>query len=327
MAHKAKIHNNDNGKLTGTTYMFAGLNNIIDPYNLPIDTGFLPIATNVDIDNSNSIQRRSGFDTVITTTNSHSGWSNNDRAFYVEDTYLKECISNDDIRIIDVLTQPKRRMWYCQCNDVVAYSNGVDFGFSGGNFSQKRTYSPFFKENTKLGICLEFYNGRLYHAINNTIFCTDVFDLEHSDIRFKRVLTVRSSITMIRMVEDGLYVGSEDQVHFLRGNDIQEGGFDLEIVTDYGCILGTDISTTSDFFPEAKAKGLVIVWTSPRGICTGSNSGGFINHSYNIVSIPEATSGCAFLRDISGFRQYVVTLNSSSEYNPYPQPTFTVTTT
>lgn len=323
MAIKGGIKRDWQDKLTGASYMFSGLNNVIDPYNLPIEKGWLAKADNVDIDNSNSINRRSGYISKVATTTAHSGWGNNTHGYYVDDIYLKS-FDGTSSNIIDVVTK-NARMWYVQANDVVVYSNGIESGIIGGNYSQTSTYSPYFKEQTEFGICLEFYKGRVYHAKDNTVYCTDVFDLEHSDARHKHVLTLQSKITMVRRVEDGLYIGSEKQTHFLKGNDIVEGGFDLTILADYGVVLGTCNATTGDYFPEAKTYGLVAIWTSHRGICTGGAGGNFKNHSVGIVSIPECQQGASLIREENGLRQYITTITgNTTEYNPYPPSTFEI---
>ena len=325
MAAHGGIKRDWQDKLTGCSYMFSGLNNVVDPYNIPVDKGQVSKALNVDIDNTNSISRRYGYSSVIASTTAHSGWSNGAIALYVDGGYLKS-FNGSSSTTIDVVTQTAR-MWYVQVNDVVLYSNGLEHGIIGGSFSQTRTYSPDFKEATHFGICLEFYNGRVYHAINNTVYCTDTFDIEHSDVRHKHVLTLKSKVNMIKRVEDGLYVGSEDQTHFLKGNDIIEGGFDLSIIADYGVVLGTCQHSTGDYFPESKANGPIAVWTSKRGICTGGAGGHYINHSIGTVSIPEALQGASLLRDNDGFRQYITAVTGSiTEYNPYPEPTFDVNT-
>jgi hypothetical protein len=325
MAVKGGIKRDWQDKLTGCSFMFGGLNNVLDPYNLDIDKGDLAEAINVDIDNTNSISRRDGYSLITSTTTGHSGWSDGVISLYADGQYLKRFDGTTSTNI-DVITTGLH-MYYCKANDVVVYSNGIESGIVGGDFTQTSVFSPDFKFATDFGICLEFQNGRVYHAKENSVFCTDVFDAEHTDIRHSLVLTVRSKITMIKRVEGGLFVGSEQQTHFLKGNDIQEGGFDLVIIADYGVIPRTDVASVGEYFPESKASGPIAVWTSKRGICTGGANGHFINHSLGIVSIPEANQGAALIRDANGYRQYITTLmGSTTEYNPYPAPTFDVDT-
>lgn len=326
MSVKGTIHKDYRDNLTGATYMFSGLNNVIDPYNLPLDKGELPVAINVDIDNTNSISRRSGYSLSLTGTNTHSGWSDGQTAFYVEGMYLKQ-FDGVEATIIDMVTA-NIPMWYIKANNVVVYSNGIESGIIGGSLTQTHTYSEEFKRQTNFGTLLCFYNGRIYHAKDNSVFCTDTFDVEHTDVRHSHVLTVASKITMIKYVEDGLYVGSEEQTHFLRGNDILDGGFELEIIADYGVVLGTAISSVGEYFPESKGRGTIAIWTGSRGICTGAAGGNFINHSLGTLSIPECYTGSSLIRDVGGYRQYITTLNTNGkdEYNPYPTPTFDINT-
>lgn len=323
MAVKGGINTDYRGKLLGASYMFAGLNNIIDPYNLPLDKGWLPKANNVDIDNTNSISRRSGYVSRLTTTAAHSGWSNGKIAYYVDGAYLKS-FDGASVKTIDIIT-PNLKMYFKQVNNVIAYSNGIESGIIGDLSTVEPTpYSAYFKSGLFVGTHLEFYNGRLYYVKENMLYCTDAFDIQHSDLRYKDVLAVASKITMVRRVEDGLYIGSEKQIHFLKGNDPVDGGFELEILADYGVIDGSDMVVSGEFIPDAKSLGETILWASTRGICSGAASGNFKNHSIATVSIPEASKSAAIIIDRGGFRQYLVTLNKTAEYNKYPDNTFDV---
>lgn len=323
MAIKGGISTDYRGTLQGATYMFAGLNNIIDPYNLPLDKGWLPKADNVDIDNTNSISRREGYVSRLTTTASHSGWSDGKLAYFIDDVYLKS-FDGSTTKVIDIVT-PNLKMYFKQVNNVIAYSNGIESGIIGDlSNTDPKTYSSYFKEGMFVGTHLEFYNGRLYYVKDNALYCTDTFDIQHSDLRYKDVLAVASKITMVRRVEDGLYVGSEKQTHFLRGNDPVEGGFELEIVADYGVIDGSDSVVSGEYIPDAKSLGETVIWASTRGICTGAAGGNFKNHSIANVSIPEASKAASAIVDKGGFRQYIVTLDRTDEYNRYPDNTFDV---
>jgi hypothetical protein len=314
MSLSAKITNDYRDRLTSATYSFAGVNNMVDPYNLPIEKGFLVKAENVDIDNTSSASLRSGYTQYIATTSAHSAWSDGNRAFFVDNGYLKTLYAGA-ATIINVVNQ-NLKMWYVKANDVVVYSNGETSGIYGGELTQTSTYSPYFKEETQIGICLEFYNGRLYHAIDNSVYCSDTYDIEHSDVRYKNVATFNSRVTMIRKVEDGLYIGTETNTYFLRGNDITGEGFELDILCDYGVVIGTDIATQSEYMPQVQGSGRVMLWLSTRGICSGQNGGKWMNHSVNVFSFPEHREGNALVRDFNGMRQYIVTARgASAAYN------------
>ena len=316
MGVKSAVHNDYRDGLTGATYMFSGLNNMIDPYNLPIDKGQLPKAENVDINNTNSISRRSGYLNKISTTSAHSGWSNGSTALYVDGGYLKS-FNGTSSTTIDIVT-PNKKMYYVDANDVIVYSNGIESGFIGGSFTQTTTYSKDFKEPTKLGILLCFYNGRIYHAKENTLFCTDSFDIEHADVRQQKVATFADAITMIRRVNSGLFVGTEKQVIFLKGTDAVSGGFDLIIKANYGVVLGSDSAITTEYLSEGQGVGEAVIFTTTEGVCIGTDSGSFKNHSIATLSIPSSYSSASMIRDINGFKQYIVSLNTQLPIkNPY----------
>jgi hypothetical protein len=279
---KGSIQTDYRGALQGATYSFGGLNNVLDPTCIPIESGYCSKLTNVDINNADSASRREGYTKVLSGAN------------------IADCFSDGTL---------------------LYYTEG---GFAGSNSpsvllpSEEASPEAHFKLDARFGTILEFYKGRVYFAKENGVYCSDVFDIDHCDYRQMDVMAVESAITMIKFVNDGLYIGSENQTHFLRGNDILAGGFDLEIVANYGVILGTDLNSVGEYFPAAKAQGPIAIWTSKRGICTGGSGGNFINHSLGIVSIPEATQGAALLRDQKGYRQYIVTLlDKTTEYNPY----------
>ncbi len=323
MISKAGVQRDYKGTLTGCAYAFGGINNIIDPSNIDIDQGKVVDAINIDFDNTNSASRRYGYSRFYAplTGYFHSGWSNDAKtvAYMVKDEWIYELDIDDTLPLAIIEVTPNLRMEFVQVNDVIAYSNGVDFGIIGGSSSQTRTYSPEFKAATKGGRCLEFYNGRLYFARGNSLYCTSTFDIEHVDVRFTRVATFQNTITMCKRVEDGLWLGTERYVYFLRGDDLQEGGFEQIIVAKAGVVYGTACKTNAEYIPEAQATNNVVIFLSSAGICSGSNSGKYINHSFNEVTFDTGVSGTATIRTEHGISQYVVCFDTDAnyEFNPY----------
>lgn len=306
-------------KLTGCFYGFGGINNVIDPSNLDIEKGELVDAVNVDLDNTNSASRRAGYVRRLA-GNYHSGWSNdsNTLSYFVSDSIVYEW---DGVNVpipIEFLSS-NNRCEFCQVNNVVAFSNGIDFGVIGEERTQTRTYSEEYKRNTLGGRNLEFYNGRLYFSRSNTLYYTDNFDVEHMDARFNKVATLPHTITMCKRVEDGLWVGTEKFVYFFSGDDPREGGFRQHIVAKSGVVYGTACKTNATYLPEAQTTNNVVVFLTSQGICSGGNGGKFTNHSFNTVSIDAGLTGSATIRTEHGISQYIVCFDTDSgvEYNPY----------
>lgn len=316
---KSGIQHDWKGGLTGCQYTFAGINNIIDPSNLDVESGEVVDAVNVDFDNTNSVNRRFGYSRVLI-GDYHSAWENDTKtlAYMVSGGYIYEFDGTNSMAVMPVT--PGLRMEFVQVNDVVAYSNGIDFGILGGVFKQTRTYSPEFKTATTGGRNLEFYNGRLYFSKENSLYATDAFDVEHVDVRFNRVATFPNAITMCKRVEDGLWLGTEKYVYFLRGDDAREGGFEQIIKAKSGVVYGTARKTNAEYVPLAKSNNTVVLFLSTAGICAGGDGGSYVNLSFNKVTFDTGTSGTSTIRTSKGISQYVVTfdVDSGYEYNPYP---------
>ena len=319
MANAPGIQRDPQGNLKGCQYTFSGMNTIIDPSNLDVSTGRVVDGINVDFDNTNSVNIRRGY--VLDYSGSfHSGWSTDDKstAYMVSSGWIYEFDGLGAPYAIIQLSN-NNKVEFCQVNDVVAYSNGVDFGVIGGNFNQKSLYSPNFKSNTLGGRCLEFYNGRLYFSRGNSLYCTDTFDIEHVDVRFTHVATFQNTITMCKRVEDGLWIGTERYVYFLKGDDIRVGGFEQIIVAKAGVVYGTACKTNAEYIPEAQNINNVVIFLTTQGICSGGNGGKYVNHSFNEMSFDVGASGTATIHTSMGISQYIVVVDMDSEYeyNPY----------
>ena len=327
MSAKIGIQRDYYGKLIGCGFGFSGINNIIDSTNLDIDKGRVADAINVDFDNTNSVNRRLGFTAVTGTSGFHSGWNNDNKtcAYMVANSWIYEWDADDDLPTPLVQLSNNNPCEFCQVNNVVVYSNGTDFGVLGGSNQQTHTYSPEFKSSTLGGRCLEFYNGRLYFARENSLHCTDTFDVEHVDVRFNRVATFPHAITMCKRVEDGLWIGTEKYVYFLKGDDIREGGFEQIIVAKSGVVYGTACKTNAEYIPEAQATNNVVIFLSTAGICSGSSGGKYVNHSFNEVTFDTGNAGCATILNKNGVSLYITNFNidAGEEYNPYRSNIYT----
>lgn len=306
------------GKLEGCQFTFSGINNIIDPANLNLNEGEVIDAINTDFDNTNSAVRRAG-STPVFLGNYHSAWNNESKtvAYMVSNAMIYEFDGTTvPIPIISLTTNAP--MEFCQVNDVVVYSNCTDFGIIGGVNNQIRLYSPEFKRQTLAGRNLEFYNGRLYFSIVNSLYCSDVFDVEHMDIRFSRVATFPHVITMCKRVEDGLWVGTEGYTYFLKGDDIQVDGFEQIIAAKNGVVYGTACKTNAEYVPSAKGEKIVVLFLTQQGMCSGAIGGNYVNHSFNKVTFPVGTTGTGTIRTSRGMSQYVTTFDIQPEYEYEP---------
>jgi len=292
--------------LVAVEYKPTTINNVNDPALLAIDE-FVSL-TNVDLLDDGAIQRREGY-SVTLAASSHSGWSNSSatKAFVVQDSIL---YGFDGTSVVQITTlQNNNRCCFCEVNNVVVYSNGLDYGIIEDGVS----YGPVlpdleFKITPKAGQCLEFYNGRLYIGSENIVYCTDPFTVDYADERHCVVFDANSKITMIRRTDDGLFIGTETEIFYLSGNDVQEGLFTAKNVANYGCILGTDVFVNGEYVKDGS--GTSALWCSTRGVCYGGSGGSFRNLTNNYYTYEYGYQGSAIIRFRNSQIHYIANTNS-----------------
>lgn len=197
--------------------------------------------------------------------------------------------------------------------DYVDLTAPNDFQASDANYE-----TDAFKIRTTAGTCLEFYNGRLYMAINNFVYCTKAFDIEHYDIRYNVVAGFASAVRMIARVEGGLFVATDTDTYFLAGsgpleNNVPGSGFEQRHIMKYGAIYGTVARVQADHVGEAGTKDTTVLWASTIGIVAGSDNGSYKLLSQNKVTLPTGLTGTAIIKEVDGSYQYMVCFNVGSD--------------
>ena len=150
----------------------------------------------------------------------------------------------------------------------------------------------------------EFMGSRNYWAVRNTVYCDKALS-DEVDERFNTIISLDDTITMIRRVDGGMYVGTTDELHFLSGTDPQEGGFKDEWSLPYGVIMGTGCHVKGELIPIAKLSGNCCIFASHRGVVVGGPGGNIVNLSQNKVSYEYGYYGRAMVREENGLVHYV----------------------
>lgn len=198
--------------------------------------------------------------------------------------------------------------------DYVALTAPNDFQAADANYE-----TDAFKIRTTAGTCLEFYNGRLYMAINNFVYCTKAHDIEHYDIRYNVVAGFSAPVKMIARVEGGLFVATGSDTYFLAGagpfeKDTPGSGFEQRHVMKYGAIYGTAARVQADNVPDAQAKDTTVLWASSVGVVAGTSNGNYKLLSQNKVVFPEGVTGTAIVHKKDEYHQYIVCFNVGGEH-------------
>lgn len=282
----------------------TGLNNKIDPARLKFDpdTGVQDFSecVNVDIDLTGRPGRRKGY-VQLRSDDSHSVWSNGELCFYVsgESLYrLNSDWSRTGIRSGLVLDA---RMSFCDFGGSVYYSNGFQNGRIADGISYAWAGDPYFgpeiiwKVETAppVGNLLASAGGYMLVAWDKYLSVSMQFAPAWYRSS-KDLFEFDSKITMVKPLEDGVWISDEKNTYWLEGLDPEK--WKRIKKAPYPAIMGTVVEV------EPEKVGLQLpdncaVWTSPKGICVGAAQGFFANLTEKKLRHPTAPHGAALLID------------------------------
>ena len=344
------------------TFRFAGMNTLADPTSISLESGQSVDICNFWLDDEHNATVRDGYTRVLPGHLTAAWQKDESGAYVVEDNILKwfdgitttPCLTLVDT-VFMLVAFPPGPVDFCAVNDIVVVSNGsfigvidgtdvirldratewsevlnleswvkdhypADYQATAGNFAVNA-----FRLAALPGLCLEFFNGALYLARDNFVFCTETFDIEQMDLRANVVAGFPDPITMIAGVTDGLYVGTTKGVYFLSGGgftfDAQgtvSGGFTQRLIAPAGVLPNTLVKIAPSLLPLVKAQETVVVWSSPLGVFSGTSGGSVRCLAEGKVLFPLAGSPgiwprCAaqfFGKD--GVYQYVVSIQGAA---------------
>jgi hypothetical protein len=290
---------------------FTGINNVADASNLKLEE--LAEATNVNIDNEGRVSRRDGYTKQFTPSDkTHSLWSNDRMCFFIDGADLKRLHTDYSSAVIrsGVSRYP---MEFIDVDENVYYSNASVNGYisSDGISNLHADSGVLHKSVPPTGQHIEYYNGRIYIAKNQTLWFTDPYAYSRVDMRMNAI-QFKDEITMVKAVKDGLYVSIGDinersSVVFLRGKEPNE--FASVPVFDYGAIEGSPVKCKSAFVGDGNSEDEdVVIWTSRKGICIGANGGKARNLTVTKYEVPPNRYGAGLFRLRDGVPQYVASL-------------------
>jgi hypothetical protein len=295
---------------------FLGINNVDDHMRmppLPIRLGAggfkaayqLVEAMNVDIDNTYKLSTRPGYEELINGSDIHSLWSNGDKCFFVDGNILYRLQKDFSITAIRSDLTKNSRMSYAPANDRVYYNNGFECGYVKDftNYSYM-TVTREFKLPLPAGKLIAFYKGCLYVSVKNILYVSDPL-CDYYDTRTGYRIFA-SDITMIRAVDDGIYISDSNDTWFLKGNGNEDF---VKIHSDMSpAIIYSDVGVDGNSFGEKGVEGNIAIWTSTAGICLGDNAGTVRNLTERRYFMPESGRGAAFIREINNTKHYINSL-------------------
>jgi hypothetical protein len=114
-----------------------------------------------------------------------------------------------------------------------------------------------------------------------------------------------SPIKTFSAVTDGIYIGTEDDVSFLRGDDPAQ--FSREVKAPYGAVLGTECELPPYYFDDGKNPTPVQLFMTTHGLCVGLDGGQFINLTGGRYVLPDGVATGASLLKVRGESPQLVT--------------------
>lgn len=308
---------------------FSGIKNTVSPERLR--EGELEAAVNVDIDDAGQLRRRRGYQ-QRDASHHHSAETISGRTFVVRDGVLGTLGMNFTFTsLVEVGLDP---LSYTAVGDTVYFGsrtasgkivNGVAQAW-GAEVSPGQWISPVMRPTDTLGAIagrmlgavpmateIEHYKGRIYLANERLLWATELYLYDLVD-KTKNFIQFENDITMVRAVDDGLYVGTTAQLFFLSG--ILAKGLERTLIVDSPVIRGSAVwAPTADVHPQAKngpvPEGNSPVFMTGDGICVGLNGGQVYNLTRGRVVFPGAERAAALYRSDQGANAYLAVADSA----------------
>lgn len=310
---------------------FSGLKNTVTSERLAPDE--LEIALNIDIDDVGQLHRRRGT-TQVSAGKFHSIFTADNCVYGVKDSALG--IINPDYSFKQIKSGlGSGPLAYVQVGDDVYFTSPTDSGIIhrdasvspwGAITDEGFWLSPVVKPTENLteirgkllgappmATELAYFNGRIYMAHGKEVWATELYLYNYVD-KTRNYLTFETDVTVIGVVTDGLYVGTQNSVWFLSGSFTQMARI---LIMSYGALPGSMISLPAELVnpqvplqQQAPSKNAVL-FLSTSGLCAGMDSGVCYNLTQTQVLFPDAANVAAMFRRQDGINQYVGVTDSA----------------
>jgi hypothetical protein len=304
---------------------FTGLKNAVTPERLKPEE--LQHAFNVDLDNEGQARRREGF-RGARRGDCHSLFSTpSGNSFVVSDGWLSRVTHG--YHIIPITLGGARRLSYVEVDGILYYSSEAVSGKIMRDFTPEpwgqiggaaEWFSPVVNPTDTLpeingkplspppmGSHLTAINGRIYIADDKTLWATELYLYDYVD-RTKGFVQFDSKITGLAYSGDGIYVGTETGVWFLRGG---LNNMERRIVVRSRHIPYSMVEVPGDYALVAGEPALqyrnAVMFMTEDGLIAGFNGGFCRNLTENEMIFPKALTASPMFRKRDGINQYVVT--------------------
>jgi hypothetical protein len=306
---------------------FGGIKNTVAPERLT--AAELEKAINIDLDDIGYARRRRGY-TQVVAGSFHSLFRHGEKVYGVKDGVLG--IIRANYSFTSLTTVSHEPISYTPVGDRIYFSSLTHAGIieASDTVSQWGTIvgttwlSPVIAPTDTLGAIsgkllgnppqatlIAQYSGRIYMAYERTIWVTELYNYSLVD-KTKNFLQFEDNITLLMPVQDGIFVGTEGGLVFLKG---VFGKMSYNQINSDPVLRGSGTYVPVELVhPQAKngplPTGEAAVFMAACGICAGFDGGSCYNLTYDRVMFPGATSAAALFRQQDGANTYVAVADS-----------------
>lgn len=156
------------------------------------------------------------------------------------------------------------------------------------------------------GTLLGHFAGHILLARGNTLYRTETYGPELFD--YRKGLPTPGRVTLVAPMDDGVYLGTDDEIFWLNGRNPAEWRLDRKDV--HGAVYGTAAYGPADDVAEGQ-NGQVVIFVGTKGIVAALNGGTLLSLTEERFSFPLMAEGSAIIRHFGGTIQYVVTLRGA----------------
>ena len=285
---------------------FAGLDNRTDAHDVQgparDSLAYLSRARNVDINVRNKPQRRPG-QTLRITGSCHSIYAQDDLCVMVSGSILYRVWPDWTVTALRSGIGDNA-MSYAYANNTIYYTNEIVIGYVDEDGAHEFTApSMDFKVAPFAGKCIEHSNGRLYIAKGKVLWFTDALSFNRIDMR-KNFKQLPTDITMVKAVDDGMYLSDEENTYFMQGGSPTVAKLTVvESATKQGAAIvvkGQDI--------KKDMQGSVLLFVTENGLCLGTSKGEVVNLTKEHYKLPSVKKGAAILQSAAEVNKVIMRL-------------------
>lgn len=286
-------------------------------------SAFLRTALNVDLTQEGHPLRRRGY-VLHTAGYAHSVWQGGGLFFVVIDGVLKVGPKAAELTPIANVNR-YLRMSYTTHAGAVYFSNGQDSGrFTTGletwpGLPQEHVIYDDeglalvdnLYETLPIGQLITSHSGRIYSAKKNVLWFSEGMSTHIARLATNYYM-LPSYIHMIQPVTDGIYIGDENQILFLKGTD----PFTAELTSVYqsGVVLYAYTRVSGEKF-GVKDGDVPVWWTKDGVLCAGFPGGEVKQLTRDRLAVAEYGFGAVSIREREGMSQVVSSLQKGGDAN------------